>query len=279
MDLERYRRINKRDFTVKRVFEAIGRRIVGYPQQLMFYMPFGFYKKNRERLRALKDIHKGKRCFIVCNGPSLKHIDFSLLKDEITLGMNRIYLMKEQNGFEPTYLGCVDKDSQIRQFYEDLDKLTMPCFFEFGLRNLFSKKDNQYFIAGSFSHKFQPDCSKLMGNAKSVTYKMMQLAYYMGFHEVYVIGKDHSYNTTERAGVGIKATGEEENHFIKGYYKPGMRWDAPDYLAEEYDYEMTRAAFEKAGRIIKNATVGGKLEVFERVDFYSLFPPKNQSNG
>lgn len=272
MDLERYRRINKRDFTAKRVLEALGRRIVGFPQQMVFFWPFGFYKNNRAKLKSFKDKHKGKRCFIVCNGPSLKDIDFSLLKNEITFGMNRIYLMKEQNGFEPTYLGCVDKDSQILQFHEDLDQLPMTCFFNFSLRNCFSKKENQIFIAERFSHKFQTDCSKLMGNAKSVTYEMIQLAYYMGFQEVYIIGKDHSYNTNERAGVGIKATGDETNHFIKGYYKAGMKWDAPDYLAEEYDYEMARAAFEKAGRVIKNATIGGKLEVFERVDFYSLFP-------
>ena len=274
MDLERFRRIKKRDFTLKRVFQALGRRIAGFPEMIAFFWPFGFYKKNRDKLKSLKDKHKGQRCFIVCNGPSLKDIDFNLLKDEITLGMNRIYLMKEQNGFEPTYLGCVDKNSQILQFHNDLDKLPMPCFFNFSLRKYFSKRNNQFFIAEKFSHTFQPDCSKLMGNAKSVTYEMIQLAYYMGFQEVYIIGKDHSYNTSERAGVGIKATGEETNHFIKGYYKPGMRWDAPDYLAEEYDYELARAAFEKAGRIIKNATVGGKLEVFERVDFYSLFPKK-----
>ena len=276
MDLERYRRIDKRDFTLKRVIQAIGRRIIGYPQQLIFFLPFGFFKKNRDKLKALKDKHKGQRCFIVCNGPSLKNIDFNLLKDEITFGMNRIYLMKEQNGFEPTYLGCVDKNSQTLQFHDDLDKLEMPCFFDFSLRKYFSKKGNQYFIGGSFSHKFQTDCSKLTANAKSVTYKIMQLVYYMGFQEVYLIGKDHSYNTTERAGVGIKATGNEENHFIKGYYKPGMNWDAPDYSAEEYDYELTREAFEKAGRTIKNATVGGKLEVFERVDFYTLFPKKEK---
>lgn len=268
------KRLNKRDITLKRIVAAIGRRLVHLPQVVQFYWPFGFNKNNRYKLKSLKDIHKGERCFIVCNGPSLKDIDFNLLKNEITLGMNRIYLMKEQNGFEPTYLGCVDKNSQILQFHEDLDKLTMPCFFNFTLRKFFSKKDNQFFIAGKFSHAFQTDCSRLTGNAKSVTYKMMQLAYYMGFQEVYIIGKDHSYNTTEKAGVGIRADGNEDNHFIKGYYKPGMRWDAPDYLAEEFEYELARAAFEADGRIIKNATVGGKLEVFERIDFYSLFPKK-----
>jgi hypothetical protein len=185
--------------------------------------------------------------------------------------MNRIYLMKEQNGFVPTFLGCVDIKCQLEQFGDDLDKLDMPCFFNFKARKLFSKKDNQCYIEGSFSPRFQKDCSKLMGNGKSVTYYVIQLAYYMGFKEVYVIGKDHSYNTTEKAGAGIFATGNESNHFIKGYYKPGMVWDAPDYKTEEYNYELAREAFERDGRLIANATIGGQLEVFERVDFYSLF--------
>ena len=272
--IELLKREKKSDITFKRIISAMGRRIVSIPERLYFYWPFGFSKRNRNKLKALKDKHKGQRCFIVCNGPSLKEINFDLLKDEITFGMNRIYLMKEQNGFEPTYFGCIDKNSQTLQFHDDMDNLEMPCFFAFGLRKYFSKKDNQIFLGGRFSHKFQTDASKLLGNAKSITYKLMQLAYHMGFQEVYVIGKDHSYNTTEKAGTGIKATGNEENHFIKGYYKPGMRWDAPDYVAEEFEYEMAREAFEKAGRVIKNATIGGKLEVFERIDFYSLFPKK-----
>lgn len=274
--LQRIKVADRKDITFSRVVAAVWRRIVNTPQQFVFFFPFGFYKNNRKKLKSLKDKYKGKRCFIICNGPSLNKIDFSLLKNEITIGMNRIYLMKNQNGFEPTYLACVDKKSQIAQFSEDLDNLTIPCFFNFEMRKFFSKKDNQMFIQGRFSPKFQTDCSKLLGNGKSVTYSAMQLAFYMGFQEVYVIGKDHSYNTTEKAGVGIKATGNEENHFIKGYYKPGMNWDAPDYRAEEFNYQLAREAFVKAGRTIKNATIGGKLEVFERVDFYSLFNASKQ---
>lgn len=272
--MQRIAAVDRKDVSVKRVIKAIVRRIADIPKTILFFLPLGFYRKNRVAIKSYKDKHKGQRCFIVCNGPSLKDIDFSLLKDEITLGMNRIYLMKDQNGFEPTYLGCVDKNSQILQFYEDLDKLTMPCFFIFNLSNYFSKKDNQLFIKLRFSPKFQKDCSSLLGAGGSVTYSMMQLAFYMGFQEVYIIGKDHSFNTNAAPGTAIKSDGNDVNHFIKGYYKPGMTWDAPHIETEELAYKFTRKAFEGAGRIIKNATIGGKLEVFERVGFYSLFPKK-----
>jgi hypothetical protein len=140
------------------------------------------------------------------------------------------------------------------------------------LRDLFSKKSNQYFLKDRLKPDFSMDIAKYgYGTGFSVTYTTMQLAYYMGFKEVYLIGKDHSYNTAEKPGNTIKSNGTEDNHFIKGYYKPGMTWVAPDYQSEEYAYKLARMAFENDGRIIKDATVGGKLEVFEKIDFYSLF--------
>ncbi len=42
------------------------------------------------RLAELRDKHRGKRCFIVGNGPSLKQTDLSKLEGEYTLGQNRI---------------------------------------------------------------------------------------------------------------------------------------------------------------------------------------------
>lgn len=264
--------INKEDITFKRIFAAFIRRIVNIYYILDWKKPFGFPSKNKIKLQGLHNCHIGKRCFIIANGPSLKYIDFSHLKNEITIGMNRIYLMKEQNGFIPNYLVCIDKKTQLRQFTEDYDNIEIPCFYNFDLHRMFSKKENQYFIKSKFRPDFSVDIVKdPMGNGKSVTYACLQLAYYMGMKEVFIIGKDHSYNTTLKAGTGIKSSGIEENHFIKGYYKKGQNWDAPDYISEEYAYTLTRKAFEKDGRIVKDATVDGKLEVFEKVDFYSLF--------
>ena len=63
----------------------------------------------------------------------------------------------------------------------------------------------------------------------------------------------------------------ESNHFIKGYYKPGMVWDAPDYETEEFVYRLSKEAFEKNGRKIFDATISGKLQVFEKVNYNDLF--------
>jgi hypothetical protein len=270
-DLKRIKSIKKEDLSFLRIINAIFRRIYYIPQRFIYYIPFGFYQRNRKNLKSFNNIHKGERCFIIANGPSLKHVDFSLLENEFTIGMNRIYLMKEQNGFTPNYLACIDEKSQINQFHEEFNKVEIPCFFNFKLRNKFSKLSNQNFVLGKFSQSFAKGISKAYGNGKSVTYTAIQLAFYMGFKEVYIIGKDHSYNTAQKAGTGIKSDGDENNHFIKGYYKKGQNWDAPDLFGEELAYKIARNEFEKNNRKILDATVDGKLQVFEKIDFFSLF--------
>ena len=270
--LKRLASLNRKDITAKRILQALLRRMADIPQLIAWYNPVGFAKSNRQRLKELRNAHSGYRCFVVANGPSLKHVDFSKLKNEYTIGMNRIYLMDDMNGFVPNYLVCIDKKCQLLQFTKEYDQTQMPSFYNWDMRGLFSKSDNQIFIKIKYSPKFSKDVVKeRMGNGKSVTYACIQLAFYLGFEEVYLIGKDHSYNTDEKVGVGVESTGEEGNHFIKGYYKKGMRWDAPDYLSEEYAYKLAREAFEQEGRMIMDATQGGKLDVFEKVDFESLF--------
>jgi len=265
-----------KDFTVGRVVRALLRRIGNIWYVSTWYFPFGYAKLNRKRLAAFRNIHQGKRCFIVCNGPSLNKMDLTLLDGEYTLGMNRIYLMEEVNGFKPTYLFCFDKIVQLSQFTEEFEAVEIPCFYNWEVNYKFSKKENQYFVKGKFSPAFSKDpTTNMMGNGKTVTYVAIQFAYFMGFSEVYMIGKDHSYSTAVKPTNSVISDGHDLNHFSPKYYNPGQKWDAPDYYSEEFAYKVARKAFEKSGRKILDATIGGKLDIFEKVNFYELFPKKD----
>jgi hypothetical protein len=258
--------------SLHRIYAAILRRVAHIPQRIWYFAPFGFPLRNRKNIAKYKDIHKGKRCFIIANGPSLNKINFDLLKDEITIGMNRIYLMEKENGFKPKYLICSDVRVQLKQFRDEYDNVAIPCFYNWQARRIFLKKKSQVFLLHRLGSSFSINLKNGYGSTTSVTYAAIQLAYYMGCTEVYLIGKDHSYDTNAKTFTDIVSDGKESNHFIKGYYKPGMIWLAPDYKSEEYAYSIARSHFEKNNRTIKDATVDGKLQVFEKVDFYSLFP-------
>lgn len=261
-----------KNMSLQRLENIIRRRIINIPASICWNLPWGFVKANKERLKKFKDIYQGQRCFIIANGPSLNKIDFSLLKNEITIGMNRIYLMEKQNGFLPNFIVCIDEKVQLRQFFNEYNELTIPCFFNWNQRNLFDKNQYQYFIKVKFSMGFAKDLIRNKTyNGGSATFTCLQLAYYMGFQEVFLIGKDHSYNTSIKSAKEIVSDGNENNHFIKGYYNKGQIWDSPSYDVEEFAYEIAKDFFAKEGRIIKDATIGGKLKVFEKIDFNSLF--------
>lgn len=231
------------------------------------------------RLAALKDIHKGKRAFIIGNGPSLKNTDMSRLKGEITFGMNRIYLMFPELGFRTTYLSVVN-DLVIEQTAADLAALDMPKFLTWRSRRFFSP--DQFagdqdinlptFLYSTYdSPRFSPDVRGRIWEGATVTYVTMQLAFHMGINEIYLIGVDHNYDTKGKPNTTITSDGDDPNHFHAGYFGKGFRWQLPDLETSEIAYHMARQAYENAGRRIADATVGGKLTIFEKVEFNSLF--------
>ena len=90
-------------------------------------------RESIQRLGELKDKHKGKRCFIIGNGPSLKNTDVSKLKDEYTFGMNRIYLAFPDWEFKTSYLVSVN-DLVVEQCVDDFIALDIPKFFSWRSR-------------------------------------------------------------------------------------------------------------------------------------------------
>jgi len=266
--------ITLKEISFERLANAVKARVKDVPHLLSWRLNSSTAKKNKQKLEAYHNIHKGKRCFIVANGPSLKNTDLSLLKDEYTIGMNRIYLSAEQNGFMPTYIVVHDIPVQLLQFTQDFDDLALPKFFNWNARKHFQHKDNLTFIRSDYQPRFSTDLLKSSWGGHSVTNICIQLAFYMGFDEVYLVGKDHNYEQKGVPGKLVKATGDEKNHFTKGYYKKGQGWRIPDYKGEELAYTMAREAYEKNGRKIYDATINGHLDIFEKVDYYSLFKSK-----
>ena len=232
-----------------------------------------------QRLAALKDTHKGKRAFIIGNGPSLKQTDLSKLKGEITFGMNRIYLMFPALGFKTTYLSVVN-DLVIEQTASDLAALEIPKFLCWRSRRFFSPDQfasSQFTNLPTFlyttydSPRFSTDVRGRVWEGATVTYVTMQLAFHMGFDEVIIIGVDHNYETKGKPNTTITSTGDDPNHFSGQYFGKGFRWQLPDLETSEIAYCMARKAYENAGRRIVDATVGGKLAIFEKVDYNVLF--------
>lgn len=229
-------------------------------------------RRSQARALAMKDSHTGQRCFIIGNGPSLRKTDLSLLKDEITFGMNRIYLLFPELGFPTTYYACTNT-LIIDQCAEDIKALSMPKFVTWRGREALRADLETIFLDTDYTGQatFSGDVSGRVFEGSTVTYVALQVAFHLGFEEVILIGVDHNYATKGPANVTVTSAGEDPNHFAPGYFGKGFRWQLPDLEASERAYRLARGAYEAAGRRVLDATVGGKLTVFPKVDYGSLF--------
>lgn len=226
-------------------------------------------------LARFKDIHKGKRCFLIGNGPSLLYSDLEKLRKnkEITFGVNRIYQSFDKTEWRPDYYIIVDS-IVMEQDLQKIKNYDFPVVFignnyseirEISCDNYFcfSRKANRY-LEGCFSE----DITNYIYGGSTVIFDAMQIAAYMGFSEIILLGVDM---TDTKIGEKIPhfydSDTESEKDLAKGNILNAMK-----------AFSITRHAAQKRGIQILNATRGGNVEVLERVDFDRLFDENREEN-
>ena len=227
------------------------------------------------RLEALRGSREGERAFIVGNGPSLRNMDLSLLRGDFTFGLNRIYLALPALGFEPSCLVSVN-DLVVEQCLREMQALSIPLFFSWRARRFLAAGTHgsrlPTFLYTTYeSPTFARNSTGRLWEGATVTYVALQLAFHMGFRQVILIGVDHHFTTQGQANKTIVSDGEDPNHFSPMYFGKGFRWQLPDLETSEIAYAMARDAFQAAGREVLDATVGGRLTVFPKIDYGTLF--------
>ena len=122
--------------------------------------------------------------------------------------------------------------------------------------------------------RFSTNPAQRIYAGQSVTTMNLQLAYFMGFTEVILIGMDFSYSVPESSeidGVHITSMGDDPNHFHPDYFGKGKVWKDPKLDRVLANYALAKQMFESDDRRIINATPGGRLDLFDRVPFTELF--------
>ncbi len=237
-----------------------------------FTHPWG--RRSHQRLAALHNAHRGERCFILGNGPSLKRTDLSRLRQETTFGLNRIYLAFPQMDFTTTYYVAINH-LVIEQCADDIQALSMPKFLPWGSRRHLGEPQGDTIFLDLVCRQRRPgfsrDARRPMWAGATVTFAALQLAYHMGFRQVILIGVDHSFASKGPAGKTVVSEGDDPNHFDPRYFGKGFRWQLPDLETSEIAYRLAREAFERDGREVLDATIGGQLTIFPKVDYESLF--------
>lgn len=224
-----------------------------------------------QKLTDLKDSQRGKRAFILGNGPSLARTDVQKLKNEHSFGLNRVYLAFPDWGFSTSYFVCVN-DLVIEQFAQDIAALKVFKFISWRSRRFLKSDEHTIFLNSTYERPaFARDARGRLWEGATVTYVALQLAYHMGFDPVILVGVDHTFASKGTPNTTVTSEGDDASHFDPRYFGQGSRWQLPDLEMSERAYLMARLAYESAGRQILDATVGGQLTVFPKVEYNSLF--------
>lgn len=250
--------------------ELLGERVF-YTLGYYYLLSHIRFRNSLTKLMKYKNKHVGERCFILGNGPSLKNTDLSMLKNEYTFGLNRIYLLFPKLGYQPSYYVAVNKLVIAQCSDEILNSIKSVKFISYDARYLIPYTNDMVFLySRNISHFFR-DITKGVSQGATVTNVALQIAYYMGFQQVILVGVDHSYSAVGKPNEMVVSNGNDPNHFDSGYFGKGFRWNLPDLDASEQGYQLAKEAFESDGREILDATIGGKLYIFRKVDYSSLF--------
>lgn len=247
----------------------------------------GYDDEMAEKIRAFKDIHKGKRCFVIGNGPSLRLEDLETLGNagDISFACNMICNCFDKTEWRPWYYFMLDTEliKRIEQEADVMEKIAGGCKTFFIRKNV-----NTAVWAAAFGEKlkifnhvlppsrdrvcFSDDCSQRVYAGDTVTYAMLQMAVYMGIKELYLIGMDNMYSKElNEKGEIVVHSGVKNHADILNNYDMKELEGAPPMVMSQMAYKAAGKYAKENGIQIYNATRGGALETFQRVDFDTLF--------
>lgn len=259
-----------------RALESVRARIV-YP-----YITNNFEKTSYgKKIATYKDMYSGKRCFLIGNGPSLTADDLTRLHDmgEVTFAFNRIYNIFDMTPWRPTFYISQD-EKMLAGSINEVNALTAVAkFIPIRLKwwhgidiegaTFFNILEQH--IDDPTDFLFSDDPSRAIYNSSTCMYTAAQFALYMGFSEIYLIGVDHHFKISQNNKGEIVVDNNAKDYFSDKYNEDKDKLYIPNTEKSTLTYEAMRLHCEKRGAKVFNATRGGKLEVFPRVDFDSLW--------
>ncbi len=236
--------------------------------------------QNHLNLRSLKDIHKGRRAFLIGSGPSLSVSDLDKLQNEISFACNKIFLIFNDTRWRPTYYSVIDsmvaqncakeiEQLKLKKIFSSVVKLNFP-----DAKDIIWLKDlPSPMVDSKRQFLFSQNIAEGTYGGFTVIYTMLQLAHFMGITEIFLLGVDFSFTTPKpseqksRLGETLLTCKGESNHFHPDYRKNGEQWTMPQLEHQYSAFQQAKSAFQETGRVIYNASRSTKLDIFPFADF------------
>lgn len=262
------------------------------------------YRNNKAVLNLNKNLEntkRGKRCFIMGTGPSIKDQDILKLKNEYTFVVNNFFKHEQFKEIRPKFFAYIDpagfQDNINGNYWSEqlfgnanlINSVPMTSFFHIKAKNLletreaFKSHDVHYLAMDGFFKEnlnFNTDISNVIPYTKNVIISCIMIATYMGFEEIYLLGCEHDF-------LASPTNYEWSKHFyknddfnmnnpadIKKYNLTVTSYESvinhASKLFQNYRLLKAKLAKEKPNVKIYNATPNSFLDVFPYVKFEDI---------
>ncbi len=219
---------------------------------------------NIRSLNRFYNTHKNEKLILMCNGPSLNDIDFNVCENQIIMGLNKIFLGFNRFNIYPNYYVATNR-KVINSSIKEIKKLNCITFTPNHSIESIEKGPFNYFVNISKKEKFFLDITKGINEGYSVTYVGLQIAYFMGFSKVILIGLDHRYSFFGKPNQEAFMDGNDPNHFDPSYFR-NQNWDNPDLTNSEKYFKIANEIFKRDNRKIIDATINGSCNIFPKMN-------------
>jgi len=239
------------------------------------------------KITHLKGIGRGKRIFLVGNGPSLNDMNLDLLENEDSIAMNRIELIYPKTKWRPSYYIFCSSNCQDRRWGKGWSKSvvkaskepkTTPLIWNRYKNNIENNAgeslDESTIFLDTFSENrvgnddcFSTNAEDRLDKSGTTMNVALQLAYYMEYDEVYLIGIDSNWKTLSDSKQNDKG---DENHFHPEYHA-SIGNGAHEFWRMNTTHKTAKKFYDERGTTIMNAGINSAIDAYEKVDFNSLF--------
>ena len=245
--------------------------------RLLFVPKYFSYRKYLKRNKSLNNKHNKERCFIVLNGPSLNNYDLSKISEEYVFCVNYMFRSKLVDVIKPNYYCWCDAKNFLSNDPSNIESLFNRCpysTFFFGKEFAFMQKteimndmcDNVFVTHNSLRPSFgkiKNNISKISSNFNTVALYALNIAIYMGFSEIYLLGYDFppgSFSHFENLGV----QNEDPN---KLQSKEQVCGNYMGYVRAMYENYYIKKIAEKKGIKIFNCNSQSNVRSFDFKNF------------
>jgi len=208
---------------------------------------------------------EGKRCFLLCGGPSLENFDFLTIQNEKTIGINKAFIQYNTNilyGMDQRFYDSISFSNRADQESAAVHNSWLRYSgIKVFLRTSYKTKfdPSVYFVNGLEKKQISLDISQGIYGGGNSGFGGMMLAISLGCKEIYMLGLDLKVDEKRK-----------RTHFHEGYKNQRIENVIKVLKDFKKEFESFASSIKELGISVINLNPDSSLDCFPKKDIREI---------